>query len=247
MISNEMRRHSSGSRHKESTLLIASVVGSETDMPSPRFDHRPFGWNNLPEVSCVDIVIGRSGIVLRFHLGLTVALIIAGVRAAPAATAPPGSPEARQEAQRLANMPPVVPKAQIDHSGRKQTGRASYYAGKFQNRKMADGNRFDPKSDAAASKTLPLGTTAKVTNVQNGRSAMVKVQDRGPHVAARVLDVTPKAADQLDMKKTGVAPVVVAPVAVPQADGTVKLGAGAAEIGPDQLQAAAREARAISR
>jgi len=106
---------------------------------------------------------------------------------------------------------------------------------------------FNPNSDVAASKTLPLGTTAKVTNVQNGRSAMVKVEDRGPHVAARVVDVTPKVADQLDMKKAGVAPVVVAPVAVPQADGTVKLGAGAAEIGPDQLQAATREARAISR
>jgi len=76
---------------------------------------------------------------------------------------------------------------------------------------------------------------------------MVKVQDRGPHVAARVVDVTPKVADQLDMKKAGVAPVVVAPVVVPQSDGTIKLGAGAAEIGPDQLQAATREARAISR
>lgn len=185
--------------------------------------------------------------MLRFHFGLTMALVIAGIHSAPAATAPPGSPEARQEAQRLANMPPVVPKAQIDHSGRKQTGRASYYAGNFRNRKMTDGNRFNPNSDAAASKTLPLGTTAMVTNVQNGRSAMVKVQDRGPHVAARVVDVTPKVADQLDMKRAGVAPVVVAPVAVPQSDGTIKLGAGAAEIGPDQLQAATHETRAASR
>ena len=112
--------------------------------------------------------------MLRFHFGLTMALVIAGIHSVPAATAPPESPEAKQEAQRLANMPPVVPKAQIDHSGRKQAGRASYYAGNFRNRKMTDGNRFDPGSDAAASKTLPLGTTAKVTNVQNGRSAMVR-------------------------------------------------------------------------
>src|SRR5262249_7522469 len=111
----------------------------------------------------------------------------------------------------------------------------------------ADGNRFNPNSDAAASKTLPLGTTAKVTNMQNGRSAMVRVQDRGPYAAGRIADVTPKVADQLDMKKVGVAAVVVAPVAVPQSDGTIKRGAGAAEIDPDQLKAATREARATFR
>ncbi len=172
---------------------------------------------------------------------------MAGIQSALAGTAPPDSPEARTEAQRLANMPPIVPKAQIDRSGRKQTGRASYYARHFDHRRMADGNQFNPNSDAAASKTLPLGTTAKVTNMQNGRSAIVRVLDRGPHVATRVLDVTPKAAVQLDMKKTGVAPVVVAPVAVPQSDGAIKLGAGAAEINPEQLQAAMREARATLR
>ena len=45
---------------------------------------------------------------------------------------------------------------------------------------MADGNRFDPNSNVAASKSLPFGTTAKVTNLKNGKSALVKVQDRGP-------------------------------------------------------------------
>jgi rare lipoprotein A len=185
--------------------------------------------------------------MLRLHIGLILALTLAGVRSAPAAAPPPESPEAKREARRLANMPPVVPRARIDHSGQKQTGRASYYARHFDHRKMADGNRFNPNSNAAASRSLPLGTTARVTNVQNGRSAMVKVEDRGPHAAARVMDVTPKVADQLDMKGAGVAPVVVAPVAVSQSDGTIKLGAGAAEIDPHQLQAATREARATSR
>ena len=101
----------------------------------------------------------------------------------------------------------------MDHSGRKQKGRASYYADRFANRKMANGNRFNPNSDTAASKTLPLGTTAKVTNVQNGKSATVKVEDRGPYVDGRVVDLTPKVADELDMRKQGVAPVIVAPIA----------------------------------
>jgi rare lipoprotein A (peptidoglycan hydrolase) len=154
--------------------------------------------------------------------------------------------EVMQEAQRLANMPPVAPKARIDHSGRKQTGRASYYAGKFHNRKMADGYRFDPKSDAAASKTLPLGTTAKVTNVQSGRSAVVRVQDRGPHVAARVLDVTPKAADQLDMKRRGQRQSSWRRP-LPCRSPTERSSSVLAEIDPDQLQAATCEERATFR
>ena len=183
--------------------------------------------------------------MLRFNVGLLV--VAATIASSASAATPPESAEAKQEAQRLAQMPPIAPKEHVDHSGRKQKGRASYYARHFDHRKMADGNRFNPNSDAAASKTLPLGTTAKVTNVRNGRSAMVKVEDRGPHVVARVVDVTPQAADQLDMKKAGTVPVVVAPVAVPQPDGTIKLGAGAAEIGPEQLRAATGEARSVPR
>ena len=156
-----------------------------------------------------------------------------------AATPPTDSPAARQEAEKLAQLPPVSPSGGIDHSGRTQKGRASYYAHHFTNRKMADGNRFDPNSNAAASKSLPFGTIAKVTNQKNGKSALVKVQDRGPYVDGRVVDLTPRVADQLDMKKTGVTPVVVAPIAVPQADGAVKLGAGASDANPQEVAQAA--------
>ena len=134
----------------------------------------------------------------------------------------------------------------IDHSGRKRSGRASYFAHQFANRKMADGNRFNPNSNAAASKTLPLGTTAKVTNLSNGRTATVKVEDRGPYRAERVVDLAPKVADQLGMKQTGVAPVVVAPIVVPQPDGTVKLGAGAAEVSSKELAAATEITMAVT-
>jgi len=154
--------------------------------------------------------------------------------AVPPAGAPPAAPAADPEAQKLAQLPPITAH-RIDHSGRKQQGRASYYARHFTDRKMADGRRFNPNASIAASKTLPLGTTAKVTNLSNGRSATVKVEDRGPNIDGRVVDVAPKVADQLDMKKVGVTPVVVAPIAVPQPDGAIKLGAGAAEVSPQEV------------
>src|ERR1019366_1275884 len=77
---------------------------------------------------------------------------------------PPDSSAARLEAQKLDQLPPVAPhgKARIDHSGRKQKGHASYYSLRFAHRTMADGVRMNPHANVAASKTLPLGTTAKV-------------------------------------------------------------------------------------
>jgi rare lipoprotein A len=175
---------------------------------------------------------------------------MSGVLCAQAAAAlpPPDSPQARQEAQHLDQLPPVAPhaKAPIDHSGRKQKGHASYYAGKFAHRKMADGKHLNPQDNVAASKTLPLGTTAKVTNLENGRSATVKVEDRGPYVKGRVVDVTPKVAQELDMKKHGVVPVEVKPIAVPQPNGEIKLGAGAAELPPRTVEQATKTTEALA-
>ncbi|RAI55399.1 septal ring lytic transglycosylase RlpA family protein [Roseicella frigidaeris] len=99
-----------------------------------------------------------------------------------------------------------------------QRGKASYYAPKFNGKKMANGARFNPNSNSAAHKTLPLGTTARVTNLENGRTAEVKIEDRGPYKPGRVIDVSPKTAERLDMKKDGTAPVVVQPVQVPAQD-----------------------------
>ena len=159
-----------------------------------------------------------------------------------AATPSPDSPRAREEAQKLDNLPPVAPsgKAPIDHSGRKQTGRASYYAAKFANRKMAGGKRMNPQAHVAASKTLPFGTTASVVNLQTGKSALVRVEDRGPFVADRVMDVTHRVAQELGMTNRGIVPVEVKPITVPQPNGEVKLGAGAADLSPQQIREAAR-------
>ncbi len=83
---------------------------------------------------------------------------------------------------------------------------------------MANGRRFDARSNSAAHRTLPLGTTARVTNLQNGRTAEVKVEDRGPYARNRVIDLSPKVAQDLGMREQGTAPVVVTPVEVPDRD-----------------------------
>jgi rare lipoprotein A len=81
---------------------------------------------------------------------------------------------------------------------------------------MANGERFNPGGNSAAHRNLPLGTTAQVTNLQNGRSTTVKVEDRGPYARNRVLDVSPRTAEELGMKRAGHAPVRVTPVEVPE-------------------------------
>jgi rare lipoprotein A len=93
-----------------------------------------------------------------------------------------------------------------------QHGIATYYAKKFTNRTMADGTPFDPKSDSAASNTLPLGSKAEVTNLHNGRKAVVTIRDRGPHAHGAIIDVSPKTAEKLGMVHKGKANVRVKPL-----------------------------------
>jgi rare lipoprotein A len=158
------------------------------------------------------------------------------------------APGARQEAEKLNRLPPVAsaPAGNIDHSGRKEKGRASFYSHRFANRKMADGHRMNPNSDVAASKNLPLGSVAKVTNLENGKTATVKIEDRGPYVGGRVVDLSPKVADQLELKEKGVAPVEVKPITLPQPNGEVKLGAGAADSSPQEVQQAVRTTKELT-
>jgi rare lipoprotein A len=142
-------------------------------------------------------------------------------------------PSGPEQARKLAQEPPVAPpkghEIRIDHSGRREAGKVSTYAHSFDGRPMANGKTYDPNAKVAASKSLPLGTEAKVTNLQTGQSTTVTVEDRGPFVDGRVLDVTPRVAKDIGLKpQKGVAPGIVAPVTVPQPDGSVKLGAGAA-------------------
>jgi rare lipoprotein A len=120
-----------------------------------------------------------------------------------------------------------------DHSGQKRVGKASYYHSMFNGRKMAGGKRFDPNGANAASKTLPLGTVARVTNLANGKSAIVAIEDRGPYVEDRIVDLSPKTAAQIGIAQQGVGRVEVAPISVPLPDGSVRVGDAARDAGVD--------------
>jgi len=112
-------------------------------------------------------------------------------------------------------------KARLERFARKQVGTASVYAHRLAGRKMADGARLDPNDHVAASKTLPLGSEAKVTNLETGRSTTVTIEDRGPYAKGRILDLSPAAAAQIGIsRKQGVAKVEVAPIGVPPAKGS---------------------------
>jgi rare lipoprotein A len=119
-------------------------------------------------------------------------------------------------------------KPAVDRSGKKRVGKASFYADRFGGRKMADGKVFRLHDSNAASRTLPLGTTAKVTNLETGKSAVVTIQDRGPYVDGRIVDLSPGTAESIGLsKRKGVTKVEVTPITVPLPNGGVKLGQAA--------------------
>ena len=89
---------------------------------------------------------------------------------------------------------------------------SSWYGPGYTGHRTSSGERFDPKALTAASKTLPLGSSLKVTNLKNGRSAQVKINDRGPAVRGRSLDLSPAAAQKIGLTKSGVARVEITPV-----------------------------------
>jgi len=90
-----------------------------------------------------------------------------------------------------------------------QAGLASWYGRHWRGRKTASGMVFDERQLTAASLVLPLATRARVTNVQNGRSVDVLVNDRGPYAGNRVMDLSERAATALGMTKSGLAQVVI--------------------------------------
>jgi rare lipoprotein A len=87
------------------------------------------------------------------------------------------------------------------------SGVASRYADRFQGRRTANGERYDQRSYTAAHKTLPFGTYLKVTNKRNKRSVIVRINDRGPHVKGRVLDLSTVAARAIGFHHAGLTQV----------------------------------------
>ena len=88
-------------------------------------------------------------------------------------------------------------------------GRASYYAEDFHGRRTASGEKFDINKYTAAHRTLPFGTKVKVTNLITGRSVVVKINDRGPPVKTRIIDLSKIAARAIDLMKYGAARVSI--------------------------------------
>src|SRR6266481_2988306 len=111
----------------------------------------------------------------------------------------------------LSTLPP--PRAQTP--GPTNTVKASWYGPGFAGHKTSTGERFDPNQLTAASKTLPLGSVVHVTNVTNGRSVNVRINDRGPFVRGRSLDLSHRAAQKIGLTAKGVGRVKVTRVRRP--------------------------------
>jgi rare lipoprotein A (peptidoglycan hydrolase) len=93
-----------------------------------------------------------------------------------------------------------------------QVGVASWYGLDHQGRLTASGKKFDRSKLTAAHPSLPLNTKAKVTNLENGRSVEVTINDRGPGAPGRAIDLSERAAKTIGMKKEGLAPVAIEPL-----------------------------------
>ena len=93
-------------------------------------------------------------------------------------------------------------------NNRKQ-GMASWYGNGFSGRRTANGETFNPGQLTAAHRTLPFGTKVRVTNLRNGRSVVVRINDRGPHTRGRVIDLSTGAARLIGVLQSGLAPVAI--------------------------------------
>ncbi|GHC34176.1 hypothetical protein GCM10010082_31080 [Kushneria pakistanensis] len=94
-----------------------------------------------------------------------------------------------------------------DAPGATSSGKASYYSDRHQGARTASGERYDKNAMTAAHRTLAFGTRVRVTNLDNQRQAVVRINDRGPFSRGRVIDLSRAAAGQIGMIKSGVVPV----------------------------------------
>nr|WP_238787652.1 septal ring lytic transglycosylase RlpA family protein [Thiospirillum jenense] len=112
-------------------------------------------------------------------------------------------------------MSPLTAPAVAAGSDMIQNGVASYYHDSLDGNKTASGQRYDRNVLSAAHKTLPLGTRVRVTDVKTGKSVIVRVNDRGPFVRGRIIDLSWRAARQLRITKKGIAKVKVEVLSIP--------------------------------
>ena len=123
-----------------------------------------------------------------------------------AAAAPAAKKAARQSAAKKADKTEQTTKFS-------QTGKASWYGPGFHGKKTANGERFDMNTLTAAHRTLPISSRVRVTNLANGKSVVVRINDRGPYHGNRVMDLSKAAAQELGFIRTGTAQVKIEPLA----------------------------------
>ena len=100
----------------------------------------------------------------------------------------------------------------VQVTGRGQVGRAAWYGNQHVGRLTSSGERLDTVQATAAHRSLPLHSLVRVTNLQNGRSVIVRINDRGPVSPSLLIDMSPRAAAAIDMIGQGIAQVMVEPV-----------------------------------
>src|ERR1700684_1262244 len=134
----------------------------------------------------------------RIAQGLMIAFVIVGLRAAQG----PNNSEASSAPSSTAQIKPEIRKEPGKHQPY-QIGTASWYGEFFDGKPTASGEDYDMYDMTAAHPTLPLGSYVKVTNLHNGRAVVVKVNDRGPIVQGRIIDLSYGAAKVLEFKDHG--------------------------------------------
>lgn len=112
----------------------------------------------------------------------------------------------------LAVSAPLVATSQEPQQEEIQVGMASWYGDELAGNATASGEAFRPNKLTAAHPSLPLGTRARVKNLENGRTVVVRINDRGPFAKNRIIDLSEKAAQQLGMIDDGVARVRIVPL-----------------------------------
>lgn len=98
-----------------------------------------------------------------------------------------------------------------------EEGLASWYGKRFEGKLTASGEPFSTDSMTAAHKSLPFGTLVRVTNLDNGKQCIVKINDRGPFIENRIIDLSQAAARQIEIIKAGVVPVKIEHKSIPKA------------------------------
>ena len=109
----------------------------------------------------------------------------------------------------------LPPRPSVAPSENPETGEASWYGEEFQGNETADGEIYDLNGLTAAHPSLPFGTTVKVTNLHNRKNILLRINDRGPYVRHRLIDVSWAAAKRLGFVESGTTPVRVEVVAQP--------------------------------